>query len=138
MRNWRSYCGRSCLTQPGWRTTLPWFTFSNGAVTMARKRKRKVNVSKAIRDYIKANPSVGPTEAAAAITKQVGKTVSPTYVSNVKSISKDKQPKNGRRGRKPGQSAVAVPAHKNGSVDMVTIAAMKELVGRVGADTAKQ
>jgi hypothetical protein len=29
-------------------------------------------------------------------------------------------------------------AHNNGSVDLVTIASLKELVGRVGANTAKQ
>lgn len=47
--------------------------------------------------------------------------------------------KKARRGRKPGVSVVAArAASKNGSLDLVTIAAAKELVGRLGADTAKQ
>ena len=37
--------------------------------TMAKRRKGGVNVSAAIRDYLEANPDVGPTEAAEAISK---------------------------------------------------------------------
>ena len=105
---------------------------------MARKRKGSVNLSAAIRDYLKVNPSAGPTEAATAISEQVGKKVSPTYVSNIKSISKEK-PKKLRRGRRPQGAAVTSQAvHKNGGIDLVTIAQARALVGRIGADTAKQ
>jgi len=106
--------------------------------TMARKSKNGVNVSQAIRDYLNANAGVGPTEAAAEISKQVGKKVPPIYVSNVKNLMKGKSKKKGRRGRKPGSVAVASRAKANGSVDLGTLTAMKELVGRVGADTARQ
>src|SRR6266850_7048169 len=108
---------------------------------MARPRKNGVNVSAAIRDYLKANADVGPTEAAAAISKQIGKKVTPTYVSNIKTLMSAKPKKKGRRGRKPGRkpgsaAVTARAAHSNGSVDIVTIAAVKELVGRVGVSTA--
>jgi hypothetical protein len=109
---------------------------------MARKRKAGVNVSQAIREYLKANKDVGPTEAAKAISEQVGKTVPATYVSNIKSTLNGAPKKKGKRGRKPGRrmtsAAPVARAKNNGHVDLVTIAAMKELVGKVGADTARQ
>jgi hypothetical protein len=109
---------------------------------MARKSKNDVNVSQAIRDYLKANKEVGPTEAAKKISEQIRQTVSPTYVSNIKSTMNGAPKKKGRRGRKPGRKATsAAPiarAKSNGHVDLVTIAAVKELVGKVGADTARQ
>src|SRR4051794_25426794 len=109
---------------------------------MARKRKAGVNVSQSIRDYLKANTEVGPTEAAKKISEQIGQTVSPTYVSNIKSTMNGAPKKKGRRGRKPGgRTTTAAPiarSKSNGHVDLVTIAAMKELVGKVGADTARQ
>jgi hypothetical protein len=108
---------------------------------MARPRKGDVNVSAAIRDYLKAN-DVGPTEAAAAISKQIGKKVAPSFVSNVKAKMNGKPKKKGRRGRKPGRkpgsAAVTARAHSNGSVQLATIEAMKAIVGQVGASTAKQ
>src|SRR3954454_10812911 len=101
---------------------------------MASKRKSGVNVSQAIRDYLKANKEVGPTEAAKEISQQIGKTVPPTYVSNIKSTMNGKpKKKRGRRGRKVTAGAAARAtraASKNGSVDFVTIAAAKDLVGR--------
>jgi hypothetical protein len=103
---------------------------------MAKRRSRKVNVSAAIRDYLKANPDVGPSEAAEAISKQTGKKVSPTYVSNIKSISKDKPAKKVRRGRKPGRAAAR--ASKNGTFGLGTIEAVTKLVKDVGSKTAKR
>ena len=109
---------------------------------MAR-RKDDVNVSAAIRDYLKANSEVGPTEAAAAISKQIGKKVTPTYVSNIKTLMNVKLKKKGRRGRKPGPkpasaAVTARAAHNNGSVQLSTIKAMKTIVGQLGATTAHQ
>ena len=105
--------------------------------------RRKVNVSAAIKGYLGENPGVGPTEAAKAISEKVGKKVTPTYVSNIKTLMSAKPRRMGRRGRKPGRkpgsgARTARVAHQNGSVDMVTIAAVKELVGRLGAGTAHQ
>jgi hypothetical protein len=110
---------------------------------MAKKRKGGVNVSAAIRDYLKANSGIGPTEAAKAVSEQIGKKVSPSFVSNIKSSMNGKPKKKARSGRKPGRkpgsaAVTARAAHSNGSVDIVTIVAVKELVGRVGASTAKQ
>jgi hypothetical protein len=106
---------------------------------MAKKRAGGgVNVSATIREYLQANPAAGPTEAAEAISKQIGKTVSPTYVSNIKSLS-NTTPKSRRRGRPPGaRSRQASAVTKNGSIDLATIEAMKAIVGRVGTTTAKR
>src|SRR3954454_20235421 len=104
---------------------------------MARKSKDGVNVSEAIREYLKANTEVGPTEAAAAVSKQIGKKVPPTYVSNIKALMNGGAKKKGRKGRKPGRKpgrlAVAAPtrAQANGSVELATISAVKDLLGRV-------
>src|SRR6476660_3475902 len=107
---------------------------------MARK-KGGVNVSQAIRDYLKANKDVGPTAAAEAISKQVGKKISPTYVSNIKSTLNG-TPKNKRRkARRPGRQAssvVAAPSGSNGTVELKTIVVVKELLASVGADKARQ
>src|SRR5438270_13419969 len=109
---------------------------------MARKRKSGINVSAAIREYLKANSDVGPTAAAEAISKQVGKKVSPTYVSNIKSTingaSKKKSSKRRRRGRKNAVAAVAARAHSNGTVELKTIVAVKELLTSIGADKGRQ
>jgi hypothetical protein len=108
---------------------------------MARKSKNGVNVSQSIRDYLKANKDVGPTAAAEAISKQVGRKVPPTYVSNIKSTMNGESKKKGRKGRKPGRKASSeVRSHSgpNGSVELKTIVAVKELLSSIGADKAKQ
>jgi hypothetical protein len=109
---------------------------------MARKSKNGVNVSQAIRDYLKANSEVGPTAAAEAISKQVGKKVSATYVSNIKSTVNGSSKKKGRKGRKPGRKAghvaVAGRASTNGMIELELIVAAKELLASIGADKAKQ
>jgi len=106
---------------------------------MAKPRKNGVNVSAAIRDYLKVNADIGPTDAAAAISKQIGKKVMPTYVSNIKTLMSAKPKKKGRRGRKPGRAAItARAAHSNGGVQLATIEAMKTIVGQLGPTTAHQ
>jgi hypothetical protein len=109
---------------------------------MARKSKSGVNVSAAIRDYLNTNTGVGPTEAAAAISKQIGKTVTPIYVSNVKTLMNTAPKKKGRQGRKPkakaGRVAVTARADANGSVQLTTIVAVRALLANVGAERAKQ
>src|SRR5581483_6231904 len=91
--------------------------------------RRKVNVSAAIKEYLEKHPSVGPTDAAKAVSASIGKKVSATYVSNIKSTMGKSKTKRGRRGQKVTHSA-------NGSVDLASLAAMKELLAKVGADTA--
>ena len=107
---------------------------------MARKSKDGVNVSEAIREYLTANKDVGPTEAAAAVSKQIGKKVTPTYVSNIKTLmsAPKKKGRKGKPGRKAGRVAVAALASANGSVELATISVVKDLLGRVSAGTAHQ
>jgi hypothetical protein len=109
---------------------------------MARKSKNGVNVSEAIRNYLKANKDVGPTAAAEAISKQVGKKVSAIYVSNIKSKMADGGKKKSRKARKAGRKArhvtAATRASSNGTVELKTIVAVKELLASVSADKVKQ
>ena len=67
---------------------------------MARPKKGGVNVSAAIKEFLKANKNVGPTEAAAAISKQVGKKVTANYVSNIKGLMNGGPKKKGRKPKK--------------------------------------
>jgi hypothetical protein len=108
---------------------------------MARPSKGEVNVSEAIRNFLETNKDVGPTAAAEAISKQVGKIVSPTYVSNIKSTmnrGNKKAPKAKKAGRKKTRVASVARASSNGTVELKTIAAVKELITNVGADKARQ
>ncbi len=57
--------------------------------------EKKVNKSKAIRDFMAENPTAGPTEGSDALTKE-GTPVTAAFVSTVKSTSKGK--KQSRRG----------------------------------------
>ena len=104
---------------------------------MAKKR-RSVNVSEAIRTYITANPDVGPKDAAAAISKETGKKVSPTYVSNVKSTMKGKGKKKTRHGHKPGPKADHARQSGKGGLDLPTIEGFMAMVRKVGKATAKR
>src|SRR5437879_6488253 len=110
-------------------------------IPMARKSKSGINVSEAIRKYLKANKGVGPTAAATAISAEIGQKVSPTYVSNIKGTMNGAPKKKGRKerkpGPKPGRVAVTARAASNGTVELATISAVKDLLGRVSADTAK-
>jgi len=68
------------------------------------KKKSGVNKSQAIRDYVAANPTAKPNEVANALSKE-GVSVTPQFVSTVKSMSKRKKgakKRPGRPGRKPG------------------------------------
>lgn len=124
---------------------------------MAKKRaKGDVNVSAAIREYVSANSEVGPKEAAKAISEQLGQPVSATYVSNIKSVMKRNggsnsepngaQPKRRRRRRRrtvasgttQAPAAARSSSSGQGSVDLVTLESMKQIVSRIGAKTAKQ
>jgi ribosomal protein L3 len=116
-------------------------------VVAKRRSKRGVNVSAAIREYLKTNPDAGPTEAAKAISEQLGQTVSAMYVSNIKSTSKGKgaeggQKRRGRpRGPRPAMASVARLArstNSNGNVDLAMLESMKQIVSRVGASTARR
>jgi hypothetical protein len=99
-------------------------------------KRRGPNVSAAIKEYLAKHSGLGPTEAAKAISAEIGKKVSPTYVSNIKTTMAKGGGKKKQRGRKPGRKAASHSA--NGSIDLVALMAMKELLGKVGADTARK
>ncbi len=96
---------------------------------MARK---KINVSAAIKEYLTANPTAGPTEAAKAISGIVGKKVPASYVSNVKFTLAKGAGKKKRRGPKARMKRAA--AAMNGSIELAALLAMKELIAKCGAD----
>jgi hypothetical protein len=59
-------------------------------------KKEKVNKSKAVRDFMAANPAAAPKEVSETLTKQ-GIKVSPNYVSTVKGKSAARKGKRQRR-----------------------------------------
>jgi hypothetical protein len=101
--------------------------------------KRKLNVSEVVRNYLREHGNEGPKAVAEAVSQQIGKKISATYVSNIKSMAK-KRGGSTKRGRKPGvkkrQLASKLPG--NGSVDLITLEAVKEIVRRVGSENAKR
>ena len=102
-------------------------------------KRRGPNVSAAIKAYLAQHSGVGPTDAAKAISAEIGKKVSPTYVSNIKTTMAKGSGKKKRRGRRPGPKAASHSANgSNGMIDIATLKAMKEIVAKVGADTAMQ
>jgi len=102
-------------------------------------KRRGVNVSEAIRSYIKEHADEGPKAVAEAVSKQLGKTISPTYVSNIKSLMSKGKSSGKKRGRKPDmKKQAAAGVVSNGSVDLLTLEAVKEIVRRVGAESAKR
>ena len=96
-------------------------------------KRRGVNVSAAIKDYLAKNSGVGPTEAAKAVSAAIGKKVTPTYVSNVKgTMGKGK-----KKGRRKAAGKKSTPS-TNGHIDLAALMSMKELLAKVGADTARK
>ena len=99
---------------------------------MAKKRSGP-NASEAIRTYLKDHPGTKPKAAAAEISTQLGKKVTPAFVSQVKN-----KMKKSKGGRPKGRKAAAAGSAANGSLDLLTIEATKELVRRIGADNLKR
>jgi len=104
---------------------------------MAKKRvtkkagapaKRKVNKSKAIRDFKAANADAGPKEIAAALGKQKIK-VSAAFVSSVLSTSKKKQETSRRVGR-PRKAKKRAPS---ASFTVTELMQAKKLAEEVGS-----
>jgi len=100
---------------------------------MARRRRR-VNVSEAIRDYVTEFPDAKPKEASQAISALIGRKVSPIYVSNVKTLMKRKTT-TPRQGQKGGAKAANATNHM---FDIPTLEGLMKVVRRVGKQTAKR
>lgn len=94
---------------------------------MAKRKGRKgPNKSQLIREYSEANPGEGPQAVAAALKASHGVTVTPTFVSTIKSNAKRKK---GKRGRKPGRAAAASGSSK---VSMDVLLAAKQFARELG------
>jgi hypothetical protein len=98
---------------------------------MAKRKSRKGGPSKSqlIRDYMDANPGDGPQAVAAALKGSHGITVTPQFVSTIKSNAKRKK---GKRGRKPGRPAGAAAANGGSNVSMDVLMAAKRFVHQLG------
>ncbi len=97
-----------------------------------KKTTRKVNKSAAIRKFLADHPDVGPTEAAARLTKQ-GIAVTASYVSGIKTSQKSKSAKKKRRttkkqtqGTSPVQDVMQAGQLLYQAVDLVMKAGAKE------------
>ena len=90
----------------------------------------KVNKSQAIRDYCEANPTVGPKETAAALTKQ-GIKVSPAMVSTVKTQAKKKTQTPKRRGR-PRKNAASSAKPASDKIALSSLLAAKKMSEQLG------
>lgn len=90
------------------------------------KAKSKANKSEEIRNYYKANPSAKPKEVAIALKKK-GISVTPQFVSTIRSVSKRKNGKVGRPGRPPGSGTT-----RKGAVSFDSLMKVKEIVDEIG------
>jgi hypothetical protein len=96
---------------------------------MAKRSKKSVSKSAAIRDFHKKNPNAKPKDIAASLN-QSGFKITPQYVSTILSNARTK--KSGRRRR-------AVVRASNGSATSFhQLLAVKKLVAEVGGVKAAQ
>ena len=68
---------------------------------MRKPTKSSVNKSQLIRDFVAANPTLGPTEIAKALAEQ-GHKIYPALVSQALRRSTGTEKSKSKRGRKPG------------------------------------
>ncbi len=98
-----------------------------------RKKKARVNKSQVVRDYMAANPEVGPKGVSAALKKK-GIKVSPQMVSTIKTKAKKKS-----SGKKRGRPAKKKLARRAGGLNIDTLVKAKKLADRMGGvDKAKE
>src|SRR5690348_414154 len=89
--------------------------------TRKPRKKRTINKSAAVRDHLAKNPAAGPTEVAAALTKQ-GVKITPAYVSTVKALLK----KAGTNAKASGGKRRGRPTRSSRGGDVVSIAGLLE------------
>lgn len=87
-------------------------------------KKRAVNQSQAIRDYLAANPTASANEIVAGL-KQQGITVSPGLASNVKYTS-------GRRRKGPKRRGRPAKTERNGALSVSDLVEAKKLADQLG------
>ena len=88
------------------------------------KRRRKINMSQAIRDYLDKNPSAMPKDIQAALAAK-GIKVGYSLISQIKY-------KAARRGRKARSSAGRKPVGLSTAVSVELLVAAKEIADRMG------
>lgn len=96
-------------------------------------KKRTVNKSAAVRNYLEQNPNAGPKEVSEALAKEKI-SITPAYVSNIKNKNSKKRAKRGR----PRRAVAASTGSSNGALS-VKLADAIQLVEKVGGlDKAKE
>ena len=107
---------------------------------MAKKAKANgVNKSEAIREYIKANPDIGPKDGAEAVSNQLGIEISPAFYSQIKTKQNKASGSNGKAGKVKGvrKSNVAKVGGNLGAVALIRAArTMLQEAGSVEAAKA--
>lgn len=98
---------------------------------MAKRGESDSGKAAAIRDFMKANPKVGPKAVAAALKEQ-GIDVSAAYVSTIKSLSKKRGRRRGSKdeGAEAAPAATAAPAVEGLSISILVQA--KKLASQLG------
>ena len=95
--------------------------------------KRKVNKTAAVKEFLEANPNAGPKEVVEALAKNKI-SVTPNYISNIKSKGKS----GGKQVKRRGRKKAAVQASTGGLLSGKLAEAIK-LVEKVGGiDKAKE
>jgi hypothetical protein len=99
---------------------------------MAKRKSRNGGPSKSalIREYIAAHRGEGPQEVAAALNAAHSMSITPQFVSTVKSNAKRKKKKSGRKpGRPAGETAASTA---NGKLSMEVLMAAKKFAEQLG------
>jgi hypothetical protein len=92
---------------------------------------QKVNKSQAIRDYCEANPTVGPKETAAALTKQ-GIKVSTAFVSTIKTKAKKNKTQTPKRRGRPRKNAASSAKPASDKIALSSLLAAKKMAEQLG------
>jgi hypothetical protein len=99
------------------------------------KKSSGVNKSKAIREYYEANPRAKPMEVSEALKKK-GITVSPGFVSTIRSTSKSKKGKKkstrARASKVTPRSRPAAGATSKADVSIESLVKLKSVVSELG------
>lgn len=113
---------------------------------MAKNATQTISKSEAVRQAIAAGKTM-PNEGIAYIKETFGIKLSSNHFSNIKSSATGKKKKRGRpkgskSSPKPEPVAVAMPgataAPRSKGIDIEAVQQVKDLVGKLGADTAKR
>jgi hypothetical protein len=97
---------------------------------MAKKTRKGPNKSQLVRDYMDSHPELGPTEIAAAVSKERSIEVKPQFVSMIK-LNLKKKAAGGKSLKSVGRPKV-VKQNASGSVSIDLLRAAKKFVAQMG------